>query len=169
MQCKYITYKETISKERALQAVDDTCRAIRGGVEPTENTIKRLCGTISYCAVFCVPDEYLKDGAMFTVEDICRHVPGLLSVDLRDMLYCLGDIAIGENIKGNLFKVLSSPTFPETTKMIGLFPAQVYKILLLYFACLNYDVRLIQYIGENVLEVNEWYKKFMEIYSTWVG
>jgi len=161
---KCLIFKETKTQALAFNYADKYAyETLIKGNTSIENLIK-LCGTITYSAIFLIPDFDLWNNRKYTLENICYYVPGLLKLPLHDILENLSDICFKDkDIKQALYNILHESLFPEAISLLGLNTKDVYAALLYNYLALTNNSDKLQTV-KNMFDDTECHVMSLYIY-----
>lgn len=96
----------------------------------------KYCLNTCYMALFVYP---LSAGGVYTLNDICYNIKGILSQNLYSMLINLSNIGVGKEIKDSLYNILHDCMSYEVFNLLRVNPVNTYGVLLYYYVLL-YDL-----------------------------
>lgn len=120
-----LTYKEKITKSLALQSLSR-----REEMALDVDKLRSCCGSLAYLSLFLLPEYEREDKKVYSIENICTHVPGLFTLFMHEVLENLGRIASGEESHQALYNLLNCAGFYECFEMLGVTPKVWYRIFL---------------------------------------
>ena len=111
------------------------CTQILTGSNASIETLQKLCGSMCYSSLFLIAEYELVDSKIYTLENVCYHVPGLLKLPLHDLLENLSDICVTDkSITECLKNILHDSMYPEAVDLLRLSAKETYSALLyMYF------------------------------------
>lgn len=140
---KCLTYNSLKDRGVATATVQKLCFDIFDGKSTIKN-LQRLCGCMSYVSIFIIPEYKLEDNNVYTFENICQYVPGLLKLPLHDMLDSLGNITLpNTEIIVELKKILHEALYAETVDLLHVRIKDTYCALaIMYFKLLEDEAHM---------------------------
>ena len=128
-----VTYSTRKTKAQADKAITKVTQSILNGDYSIDN-LRKLCGALCYKSVFQIPDYDLVDGKVYTLENICYHVQGILTLSMHDILEAFSKICLNDaEIPKELCKVLDDCLFIEVIHLLEVNTRDVYGALLLTY------------------------------------
>ncbi len=121
-----LTYKESQRKELVLDLLSQRETTAYTDVE----TFKKCCGSLAYMSLFVCPAYELKDKSIYSVEFICRNVPGFFKYDMHTLLTSLGAIACDAVTPSTLDEIMQLPTLFECLQWLQVTPSIWTKIFI---------------------------------------
>lgn len=116
---KCLTYNADKTQDIARNCVSLFCVYILTGSNASINMLQKLCGSMCYSSLFLIADYELENDKIYTFENVCYHVPGLLKSSLHELLENLSDICVTDAcITECLKKVLHDCMFAETVDLL---------------------------------------------------
>lgn len=94
------------------------------------NILRQCCGSLAYASLFLLPEWELEDRKVYSIENVCTHVPGLFKLFMHEVLEALGNIALGVNIDESVKTLLECAGFYECFEMLGVKPSDWYRVFL---------------------------------------
>lgn len=138
----YVTYSTRKTKLQADKTITTVTKNIINGDYSIDN-LRRLCGALCYKAVFQIPEYDLVDGKIYTLENICYHVQGILTLSMHDILESFSKICLNDTgITTELCKVLDDCLFIEVIHLLEVNTRDVYGALLLTYLNLTDKTKL---------------------------
>ena len=118
MQTLTLTYRKEVTKPIVLQSLSKR-------LESKELTT--CYGSLAYLSLFLLPEFELEDKKVYSIEMVCTHSPGLITMMLHEILEILGNLALGVDKRENLRKILEHVGFYECFELLGVIPKDWYR------------------------------------------
>lgn len=121
MQTYTLTFRKEVTKPIVLQSLHKRLES---------HDMATCYGSLAYLSLFLLPEFELEDKKVYSIEKVCTHSPGLITMMLHEILEILGGLALGKSTKENLRKLLDHVGFYECFELLGVVPKDWYRAFL---------------------------------------